>query len=377
MKIAFTGGGTGGHFYPLIAVAEELNDIVQKKNLITPEMYYLSNMPYDERVLFENKIEYKHVTAGKMRKYFSLKNGFDFFKTLVGLPSAVALLFKMYPDVVFSKGGYVSVPVVFAARLLRIPVFIHDSDAIPGRANLWAGKFAARVAVSYPDAADYFKHKERVAYVGNPVRRKMQLPATTESHAHFNLLPSIPTILVLGGSQGAEHINNTMQQALSELLNNYQVIHQVGKANYDVYKRIIDMELQDHPNISRYKVVPFLEELDMRNAAGCADLIISRAGSGSIFEMACWAKPAILVPIPESVSRDQRKNAYAYARTGAAEVIEQENFTPHVLVSEVTRLMQDAATREKMKEGAKQFAKPEAAHVIAQELLKMMLEHEK
>ena len=377
MKIAFTGGGTGGHFYPLIAVAEEINEIVQKKNLIAPEMYYLSNVPYDERVLYENKLEYKHVTAGKIRKYFSLKNGFDFFKTLVGLPSAVHLLFKVYPDVVFSKGGYVSVPVVFAARLLRIPVFIHDSDAIPGRANLWAGKFAERIAVSYPEAADYFPDQEKVAYVGNPVRKKMQIPSTTDSHGQFNLLPDIPTILVLGGSQGAEHINNTLHQALGELLNNYQVIHQVGKENFEVFKRLVDMELHEHPHISRYRVFPFLNEVELRNAAGCADLIISRAGSGSIFEMACWGKPAILVPIPESVSRDQRKNAYAYARAGAAEVIEQENFTPHVVVSEVNRLIQDTALQEKMRAGAKEFAKPEAAHVIAQELVKMMLEHEK
>jgi UDP-N-acetylglucosamine--N-acetylmuramyl-(pentapeptide) pyrophosphoryl-undecaprenol N-acetylglucosamine transferase len=377
MKIVFTGGGTGGHFFPLIAVAEEINDIVEKQNLIKPEMFYLSNSPYDEMILYKNNIQFKHVSAGKMRKYVSVKNGIDFFKTLIGLPTALNLLFKIYPDVVFSKGGYTSVPVVFAARLLRIPVFIHDSDAIPGRANLWAGKFAKRIAISYPEAADHFKKKTGIAYVGNPVRREIQIPVTKSSHEYFTLSPDIPTILVIGGSQGAEHINNTMLQSLRELLNDFQVIHQVGKNNFDAHKALIGVELRGYKHLERYRAFPFLNEIEYRNAAGCADLIISRAGSGSIFEIATWHKPSILVPIPEDVSRDQRRNAYAYARTGATEVIEQHNFTPHVVVAEIKRILGDATLLEKMRAGAESFARPDAAHKIAVELIKMMLEHEK
>lgn len=377
MKIVFTGGGTGGHFFPIIAVAEEINEIVEKRNLVRPEMFYVSNSKYDELALYENGIEYRHNFAGKMRRYFSLKNGFDFFKTLLGLPSAINLLFHIYPDVVFSKGGYVSVPVVFAARILRIPVFIHDSDAIPGRANLWAGKFAKRIAVSYPEAIEYFNHKDRVAYVGNPVRKKIKIISREGAHDYFQFSPDLKTILVVGGSQGAEHINTTLHSALAELLNKYQVIHQVGKENFDAYKELVGVELHGHQHISRYRAFPFLNEMDLRNAAGCADLVISRAGSGSIFEIASWGKPSILVPIPEDVSRDQRRNAYAYARVGATEVIEQANFTPHVLNSEVDRIFEDSGLIEKMKAGAQQFARPDAAHVLAEELIKMMLEHEK
>lgn len=377
MKIAFTGGGTGGHFFPIIAVAEEVNDIVEKKNLIKPELYYISNTPYDEMALYKNNLQYRHVSAGKMRRYFSLKNGTDFFKTLVGVPRALNVLFRIYPDVVFSKGGYVSVPVVFAARILRIPVFVHDSDAIPGRANLWAGKFAKRIAVSYPEAVEFYKNKDRVAYVGNPVRKELRIPSSQGAHDYFGFSPDIQTIFIVGGSQGAEHINSTLHLALAGLLEKYQVIHQIGKENFEAYKDLVGVELRGHAHMDRYRAFPFLNEMEMRNAAGCADLIISRAGSGSIFEIACWGKPSILVPIPEDVSRDQRRNAYAYARIGATEVIEQENFTPHVVNSEVDRILTNPDLLDSMKKGAKEFARPDAARVLAEELVKMMLEHEK
>lgn len=378
MKIVFTGGGSGGHFYPLIAVAQEIHEVVAERNLVEPELHYLANAPYDEELLYENDITYHHVSAGKMRRYPSLKNGTDFFKTLVGLPTALAILFRIFPDVVFSKGGYVSVPVVFAARLLRIPVFVHESDAIPGRANLWAGKFAARIGISYPEAADHFpqNHKERIAYIGNPIRREVRALAVHGAHEYLELDTNIPTLLILGGSQGAEAINDCILQALPELLNRYQIIHQTGAGNYDAFKTVADVELEQHPHKDRYKPFPSLNSLALRMAGGVASLIISRAGSGSVFEIANWEKPSILIPIPENVSRDQRHNAYAYARTGGTEVIEQNNLTPHVLVAEIDRVVGDEELQNKMKEGAKSFKKPEAARNIAMELVRMALEHE-
>ena len=377
MKIVFSGGGSGGHFFPLIAVVEEVNEIVSERNLVRPELYYMSNTPYDEMILYQNDLTYKHVSAGKLRRYLSVKNGFDFFKTLVGFPAALHQLFRIYPDVVFSKGGYTTVPVVLAARILRIPVFVHDSDAIPGRANLWAGRFAERIAVSYPEAIDYFPKKDKVAFVGNPVRKRIRIPSTQGAHEYFNFRTDMPTIFIVGGSQGAEHINMTVYRALGDLLNKYQIVHQVGKEKYDSYKEFVGVALEGHPHMERYRIFPFLDEIQLRYAAGCADLIVSRAGSGSIFEIACWEKPSILVPIPEEVSRDQRKNAYAYARTGAAEVIEQHNFTHHILVAEVDRLFSDQKMLDRMKEEAKRFAKPDAARIIAEELVAMMLAHEK
>jgi UDP-N-acetylglucosamine--N-acetylmuramyl-(pentapeptide) pyrophosphoryl-undecaprenol N-acetylglucosamine transferase len=376
MKIVFT-GASGGHFYPLIAVAEALHDIVGERNLVKPEMYYLSNQVSDEMLLYQNEIEFRHVNAGKLRKYFALKNGTDFFKTLVGFPQALRILFSIYPDVVFTKGGYSSVPVVLAARILRIPVFVHDSDAVPGRANLWAGKFAERINVSYPEAVEYFPHPERVAFTGNPIRRELRIAQTQGAHGYFRFVQEIPTILILGGSQGADYVNQTVLRALPELLNHYQIIHQVGEDNLIGYKELLGVQMKEHEHIERYRVFGSLNPQELRTAGGAADLVISRAGSGAIYEIALWQKPSILVPIPEEVSRDQRRNAYAYARAGATQVIEQHNFTPHVVAAEIERILNDKEMCANMKAGAAKFAKPDAARHVAEEVLSMMLAHER
>src|SRR3989338_3731311 len=156
MKIVFTGGGTGGHFYPIIAVAQKVNEIIDREKIIGAKLYYVSDNPYDKEMLFENGILYEEVYAGKMRTYFSLKNFSDIFKTFFGVINALFKMFSIYPDVVFGKGGYASFPAIFSARILRIPVIIHESDSAPGRVNKWAGRFAKKIAISFAEAGDYF-----------------------------------------------------------------------------------------------------------------------------------------------------------------------------------------------------------------------------
>ena len=156
MKIVFTGGGTGGHFYPIIAVVQKVNEIIDHEKIIGAKLYYISNSPYDKEMLFENGLLYEEVSTGKMRTYFSFKNFSDIFKIVFGIINATFKLFSIYPDVVFGKGGYASFPTILAARLLRIPVVIHESDSAPGRVNKWAGRFAKRVAVSFREAGEYF-----------------------------------------------------------------------------------------------------------------------------------------------------------------------------------------------------------------------------
>ena len=377
MKIVFTGGGTGGHFYPIIAVAEEINALVRERRLVNVQLYYFSAAPYDESALFENNIKFERVSSGKWRRYFSLLNFFDLFKIGWGVLTALVKLYFIYPDVVFSKGGYASVPIVLVARLLRIPIFIHESDSRPGRANLWAGRFAKRIAVSYVEAVDFFKPKQSktIAVTGNPLRHTLRYPISQGARQFLGLEDGIPIVLIVGGSQGAEKINEVVIDALPTLVERYGVIHQVGGANLAAVKQRARIVLEKNKFGHRYKPFDFLNSSALRMAAGAATIIVSRAGS-MIFEIAQWHIPAIMIPIPEAVSHDQRSNAFTYARSGAAVVIEQNNLLPTVLIAEIDRLVSQPQLLEKMRTAAGQFAKPQAARLIADELMNIALSHE-
>jgi len=374
MKILLAGGGTGGHFYPIIAVAESLKKIVKEEKFIDAQIYFMGPSPYDERMLFENEIVFKRSYAGKMRRYFSIKNVFDYFKTGIGIIKAVIDVWSIYPDVVFGKGGYASFPALFAARLLRIPVVIHESDSKPGKVNEWAGKFAKRVAVSYESAAKYFP-KDKVAHTGNPIRPEIMDPTVADSMKFFGLEPSGSVILIIGGSQGSAKINEVITDILPELVEDYAVIHQTGKANFDEMTKMAAVVLHDNPRKNRYKPFAYLNTIATRMAAGASSLIISRAGS-SIFEIAIWKKPSIIIPIPEEVSHDQTSNAFAYAATGACSVIEETNLTPHILMAEVRRIFADKVLYSKMVAATKTFAVRDAADKIAREIINIALSHE-
>jgi UDP-N-acetylglucosamine--N-acetylmuramyl-(pentapeptide) pyrophosphoryl-undecaprenol N-acetylglucosamine transferase len=374
MRIVLTGGGTGGHFYPLIAVAEQVRKIAADERLVEPELFYLAPEPYSPGALFDHGIKYRRVTSGKMRRYFSLANFVDYAKIAFGCLGALFTVFKIFPDVVFSKGGYGAFPVVFAARVLRIPVVVHESDSRPGRVNAWTGRFAARVAVSYPETAKAFP-EGKTAWTGQPVRRAIESPAREGAREHLKLETHTPTLLVLGGSQGAQRINQAVLGALKELVADFQVIHQTGRANFAETKQLADLELEMSSRAGRYLPFDYLDDLAMRMAAGAADLVITRAGS-SLFEVAAWGLPAIVIPIPESVSHDQRTNAYTYARTGAAVVLEEGNLTKDVFLSEIRRILNSEPLRREMAEAAKKFAKLDADTAIAKEVVQIALGHE-
>ncbi|MFC1733940.1 glycosyltransferase [candidate division KSB1 bacterium] len=375
MKIVFTGGGSGGHFYPIIAVAQEIDTLVAEKKLLKPKLYYFGPKPFDERALLESDIEHYYSSAGKLRNYASIWNYIDIVKTLWGAVLALIKLFFIYPDVVFSKGGYASFPTVLAARILRIPVVVHESDAVMGRTNAWTAKFARSVAISYPELAKSIPH-DRVAHTGNPIRKELFRPEKEGAFEYLNLEPEVPVILVLGGSQGAQAINNAVMDALSELLPKFQVLHQVGDKNERGVKSRANLILENNEHKSRYHVFGLLGALALRMAYGATSLVISRAGSGGIFETAAAGLPSIIIPIPRDVSRDQSTNAFTYARSGAAVVIQQNNLTPHLLSSEIKRIFGNPEEMKKMSEAAKAFARPDAARTIAQELINIGIEHE-
>jgi len=376
MKILFTGGGTGGHFYPIIAVAEALQQVAEEQKYVGIEMYFMSDAPYNKRALFENHITYLHTSAGRSRVYFSFRNIIDYVKTAVGIVSAVWQIYALFPDVIFAKGGYASFPALFAAKLLQIPVVVHESDSVPGRVTKWAGKFARYVAVSYAEASSYFP-KDKVAVTGNPVRLELAQPLSSGAREFFDLEPGVPVIYITGGSSGAMNVNDVIVDLLPELTQKYVVIHQTGKANLAEMTSRAKLLLAESAHKERYKPFDYLDVSALRMIAGVSSLIISRAGS-AIFEIAAWGVPSIIIPGDGSVFHGdhQRKNAYNYARFGGAVVVEEKNLTTHILLSEINRILGSAAIQKEMRIGAQKFFDPSAAHTIAQALLNIGLEHE-
>lgn len=377
MKIALTGGATGGHFYPLVAVVEGIEDICNEKKLIEPQYFYFGPEPFDPSVLPEHDIEYVAV-GGAAKKKDGMQTRAGFFGLGISILRTFPKLFSVYPDVVFSTGSYSAFATLFAARLLRIPVVIYDADAKPGKVSLWSSKFARWIAVAHPDAAKGFSPKvhDRIARTGHPIRKEIESPAREGGHEFLKLDPSIPTIFIMGGSQGARAINEVILDALPQLLEKYNVVHQTGAANMDEVKGIASVALRDSRYAERYRIFGLLNALALKMTAGITSLILARAGSGTIFELASWGLPSILIPIPPDVSHDQTENAFSYARAGGAVVIEQHNLSPHVLLAEVERLMDDAMMREKMAAAAKAFARPQAGRKIAEIILETALEHE-
>lgn len=368
MKIGFVGGGTGGHFYPLMAVAEELT-----KEQKPPRLYYFGPEPYSKEALQTNHITYVYCPAGKLRRYFSVQNFIDVFKNFFGVFVAVFKLFWIYPDVIFSKGGYTSIPILIAARFLMIPVVIHESDAVPGRANKLAASFAKYIAIAHNDVAKYFP-KEKTALIGIPLRAEIK-NTSQNPLAELGIPADKPLIYITGGSLGAERLNNVLIQSLSELLPHYRIFHQVGDGHLEAIQLAAQSLLADSPLLANYYLRDSLDAKTVALLLDAAAIIVTRAGSTTLFEIAYHGKPAIVVPIPENISRDQRTNAYSYARSGAAIVIEEHNLTPHLLAEQIQSIISDRSRTEAMGNAARTLSFPDAAKKIADLLLSIGRTH--
>ncbi len=375
MKIVFTGGGTGGHFYPIVAIAEETLRLSDEMRLVGLKMYYVSDAPYNPELLLSAQLQYVEIKTGKVRTYFSIRNFFDKFLTFFACIKALWRIFVIYPDVVFGKGGYASFPTLFAAKILRIPVVIHESDISPGRVNTWAGKFAQKIAIAYPNTVKYFKSPERVALVGIPVRRSLLAISPGDPFGSLHLEHDVPVILVLGGSQGSENINENVMDIIDKLVEKYQVIHQTGQANILWMKKRAEGILTGNSHQERYHPHAYMDAQLLKTCADASTLVISRAGS-SIFEIALWGKPSILIPLAIARGDHQRENAYSYARTGAATVIEESNLKPGLLLSVIDGLMEHPEKLAQMAAATKEFAHTDAAEKVAKVLLSIALKHE-
>jgi len=369
-KILLVGGGTGGHFYPLMAIAEALNRLPDGAQL-----YYAGPDRYNADALQSANIDFIRVGAGKRRRYASILNIFDPIRTFFGMFSAIIKLFWLYPDVVMSKGGYTSVPVVLAAAFLRIPVVVHESDAVMGRANRLGSRFARYLVTSYEGIS--FQTKAEQQLLGIPVRTALLVPPRPDAIERLGIDPERPVLLIMGGSQGAERINNLILDSLDELLRDFTVLHQTGQAHHIMCTQTADKLIQDEGMRAHYHPVPSLDAASLNDAYHLAGVIVSRAGSGSIYEIALHGKPSILIPIPEGISHDQRTNAYTYARAGAAVVIEEKNLSAGLLRSEIDRIMLDQSVYSAMSTAASSFGRPDAAHNVAGLLMGIAQEHVK
>ena len=302
--IVLTGGGSAGHVTPHFALLPHL----QEKGW---EIHYIGTFDGIERELIEGRLPYYPITAGKLRRYFDLKNLSDPFRVLKGIGQARRILKQIKPQVVLSKGGFVSVPVTVAAWLLGIPVILHESDLTPGLANKLSLPFARELCLTFPDSLDYVKGKGKVT--GTPIRSELGKGSKDRGLRLVGFSANRPTLLVMGGSLGAAALNQTIRHDLESLTKRYQIIHLCGRGNLD-------------PSIknARYFQLEYAQE-ELPDLLAASDYVLSRAGANSIFELLALAKPHILVPLSRQASRgDQILNAESFAKQGFSLVIQEE-----------------------------------------------------
>ncbi len=366
MKIVFTGGGTGGHIFPIIAIARELKTICfNKKERL--EMFFVG--PGDNNLIktfSKENIFVKIIPAGKLRRYFSLENISDIlFKIPAGIFKATMFLIKARPDIVFSKGGFGSLPVVYAAKILSIPVIVHESDAAVGLANRKAFKSAKIIITGFP-LSDNLIPKEKAIFLGNPLRKELLNGSKEEGIKIFNITQEKPILLIFGGSQGAVRINNAVLEALNKILDLFEIIHQCGETNYQEMKNQTNIIFQQNPEKEKYyHLYGFLNEEQMKHAFKISNLIITRAGAGIIFEVLACGIPSILIPLKESAQDHQQKNAYFVQERGAGIVIEEQNLMPNYLIERLKGFFSSPDLSKQMSKKALEISMPNSAYRIA------------
>jgi UDP-N-acetylglucosamine--N-acetylmuramyl-(pentapeptide) pyrophosphoryl-undecaprenol N-acetylglucosamine transferase len=370
VRVLLLGGGTGGHIYPLVAVAEKLKEATSAQGASLDLRYFGAPGNY-AAYLTSKGITVSEIASSKLRRYFSISNILDIFRFGFGLVQALFKLYFFMPDVVFSKSGPGVLPIIFAARWYRIPVVIHESDAVPGITNKLSARHAEVVEVSFEEAARYFEGHKNIHWTGSPVRSAV-IPTTSagSSRTAFGLAGAKPIVFIVGGSQGAQSINEFVLDHVEALLTQFEIIHQVGAANYDQYAAeyaFTTKYLRDELK-ARYKALPFLNDEQLAAAFGAADVVISRAGS-SLFEIAANGKPSILVPLASSANNHQYENAYAYAGKGAAVVIEEENLLIGLVINQLQKMTENKELSTAMATAARSFYKPAAAETIARDVL--------
>jgi len=318
-KIVLTGGGTAGHVTPNIALLPKLKEAGY-------EIYYIGSKNGIEKKLIEDfGIPYYGVSTGKLRRYFDLKNFTDPFRIIKGFSEAKRALREIKPDIVFSKGGFVSVPVVRAAHSLKIPSIIHESDLTPGLANKLCIPVAEKICCNFPETMQYVPASKAVL-TGTPIRSELSEGSREAGLSFAGFDGSLPVMMIIGGSQGSRSVNNIVRESLPELLTRFQIIHLCGKDN-------LDTSLE---NTKGYVQFEYIKD-ELKDLFAAADIVISRAGANAIFELLSLKKPALLIPLPTGRG-DQILNADSFKAQGFSMVLKEENMTREVFLENVNTL---------------------------------------
>jgi UDP-N-acetylglucosamine--N-acetylmuramyl-(pentapeptide) pyrophosphoryl-undecaprenol N-acetylglucosamine transferase len=351
--IAFTGGGTGGHVFPGIAVAEKLLCDEETTNIHI--VWIGSNGGMEKEILGRYNIPFISIPAGKLRRYFSILNFIDIFKIIGGFFAALFFLKKIKADLLFSKGGFVTVPPVFAAKILRIPVISHESDLDSGLATKINGRFSGKMFFAYKETMDSWVKKspsQEVLVTGNPVRKEIFDGIRSRARTALNIPEDKKVILVLGGSQGAREVNNLVEEIIDDLTNSYFLIHQMGKLSY---------KKSDRKN---YITASLFKE-EFSDILAASDLVVSRAGAGTLWENGVLGKPAILIPLGAGSSRgDQVRNADYFENQGAAVVLKGNNVNSTRLFREINKLLDTKSVITELEKNVKLICNTDSAEQI-------------
>ena len=364
-RIALAGGGTGGHVFPLLSLIRSLRKIGEARGLNFDILIIAPDNAYRHVFLKEN-VRYTVVPAGKLRRYFSLSSIADFFKSIMGFFAAQWTLWSFMPDVLVGKGGYGAFWPVMISSIFRVPIVVHESDSIPGLVNRVVGKVANVVSLSFDHTQEYFPPKTQKVVVGTPVRRSL-----VSQNRRFDFSKDRKIILVLGGSQGARQINDLIIKTLPDLLPKYDVYHQAGEKNIEFVEDEANSHIPQDLK-SNYHPAAFYTEEQLANLYAKADFIVARAGSTTIFEIAANGIPSLMVPLLGSASDHQEKNAYLYAKSGAALVLEKNNLAPHLFLERVNTMLEDPSLLAKMHDSALAFARPDASDKLAEQVVTVL-----
>ncbi|MDY4947868.1 MAG: undecaprenyldiphospho-muramoylpentapeptide beta-N-acetylglucosaminyltransferase [Clostridium cadaveris] len=320
-KIIMTGGGSAGHVTPNLALVPTL------RTLDYDIKYIGSKDGIEKEIINKEGIPYYEISSGKLRRYFDLKNFTDPFKVIIGIKDAYNVLKKEKPNIVFSKGGFVTVPVVIAAKLRGIPIVCHESDMTPGLANRLTIPYTTKLCVTFPESLKHVKGGKGVL-TGTPIRKELLKGSREKGRRFLNFDDMKPVMMVIGGSLGSKAINGTIRESLNEITNKYNVVHICGNGN-------LDESLKD---VKGYKQFEFIRE-ELPDVMAVADIVVSRAGANSIFELLALKKPNLLIPLSRNSSRgDQILNAASFEKSGYSMVIQEEDLKKESLLKALDEL---------------------------------------